>query len=377
MPIVIKGADKGSGVVVWGRKDYIKEAENQLGDTKIYVEVPNDTKPPMNTILNTYIRKRGDFCTDTLNYFIIKDAKFARFYLLSEIHKKLHNVPGRPVISNCGYHTENISSFLDFYLQPIAKKVKSFIKDNNDVLKRLHSLTNLPDNSLLCAMDVVGLYTNILHDEGLPVLRKRLDERDEKDVSTDTLVELVELVLKNNIFNFNEKTLKQKRGIAIGAKFSPPYRILFMAELEEKILEKVDNKPYLWWRHIDDIFFIWEHVEQKLRNFVETLNKFHPTIKFIAEWSQKSIKFLDVTVSLIEVHIEAHLYAKPTDSPQYHCRPYHCKKSIPYSQALHLKRICSKNNFFHIHCNNLEKWLSERGYSEKLVRKETVKGRSK
>ena len=34
--IGIKGADKGSAVVVWDREDYIKEAENQLGDTNIH-----------------------------------------------------------------------------------------------------------------------------------------------------------------------------------------------------------------------------------------------------------------------------------------------------------------------------------------------------
>ena len=240
--IVIKGADKGSAVVVWDREDYIKEAENQLGDTNIYDEVPNDAKPLMNIILNTLenIRKRGDICTDNLNHFIIKDAKFARFYFLPKIHKRLYNVPGRPVISNCGYYTENISSFLDFRLQPIVKKVRSYIKDTDDFLKRLRCLTNLPDNSL-CTMDVVGLYPNIPHDEGFSALRKRLDERNKKDVSTDTLVELAELVLKNNIFNFNQKTLKQKRGTAIGTKLAPPYSILFMAELEEKILEKVNN----------------------------------------------------------------------------------------------------------------------------------------
>ena len=43
--IMIKGADKGAAVVVWDREDYIKEAENQLGDTNIYEEVPNDAKP--------------------------------------------------------------------------------------------------------------------------------------------------------------------------------------------------------------------------------------------------------------------------------------------------------------------------------------------
>ena len=281
---MIKGADKGSAIVVWDREDYIKKAENQLGDSNIYEEVPNDAKSLRNIILNTLenIHKRGDVCTDTLNYFLMKDAKFARFYLLPKIHKRLYNVP---VISNCGYYTENISSFLDFHLQPIAKKVKSYINDTNDFLKKLCSLTNLPSNSLLCTMDVVGLYPNIPPDEGLSALRKRLNESDKKDVSTDTLVEFAELVLKNNIFNFNKRTLKQKRGTAIGTKFAPPYSILFMAELEEKILEIVDNKPYIWWRYIDDIFFIWEHGEEKFRDFVQTLSEIHPTIKFTAEWS--------------------------------------------------------------------------------------------
>ena len=124
--IIIKGADKGSAVAVWDRENYIKEAENQLGDTNIYEEVPKDVKPLKNIILNTLenILIRGDVCTDTSSYFIIKDAKFTWFYLLPKIHRRLHNVPGRPAIWKCGCHTENIYSFLDFHIQPTAKKVK-------------------------------------------------------------------------------------------------------------------------------------------------------------------------------------------------------------------------------------------------------------
>ena len=73
---MIKGADNGSAVLVWNREDYIKEAENQLGDTNIYEEVLNDAKPIMNIILNTFenILKRGDVCTDTLNYYLINKS---------------------------------------------------------------------------------------------------------------------------------------------------------------------------------------------------------------------------------------------------------------------------------------------------------------
>ena len=78
---------------------------------------------------------------------------------------------GGPVIVNCGYHTENISSVFEFHLKPIAKNVKSYIKDTNDFLKKIHSLTDLPGNSL-CTMDTVGLYPK--------VPSSRRDERDEK-----------------------------------------------------------------------------------------------------------------------------------------------------------------------------------------------------
>ena len=113
-------------------------------------------------------------------------------------------------------------------------------------------------------MDVVGLYPNIPHEEGLSALRKRFETRKENYVSTDT-IDLAEVVLKNNIFTFGKNKLKQKRGTAFGTKFAPPYSILLMAELEEEIIKESGYKPYLWWRYIDDIFFLWEHGENKLK----------------------------------------------------------------------------------------------------------------
>ena len=73
-----------------------------------------------------------------------------------------------------------------------------------------------------------------------------------------------------------------------------------MAELEEKIIKESEYKPYLWWRHIDDIFFLWQHGENKLKSFIDKINKVHPTNNFPAEWSETSINSLDGTVSLIE-----------------------------------------------------------------------------
>ena len=128
---------------------------------------------PLNNAIMRALEKisiQVDLSNDTLYYFLAKDPKFAGFYLLPKIRKRLHNAPDRPVISNCGSYTENISSFLDHPLQPIAQKVNSFIKDTYHFLQKIKSLGQLPEGGILCTIDVIGLYPNIPHDEHLPPL---------------------------------------------------------------------------------------------------------------------------------------------------------------------------------------------------------------
>ena len=127
-------------------------------------------------------------------------------------------------------------------MQPLAQKVKFYIKNTNHFLNKIKELGSLPDRAILSTMDVVGLYPNIPHGEGLASLRGFLETRDNKQISSDTLTELAKVVLKNSIFEFDEKTFKQKRATAIGTKFAPPYAILFIADFEEKMLERLKRK---------------------------------------------------------------------------------------------------------------------------------------
>ena len=199
--IVVKGAGKGFGVVVWDRGDYIKEVEKQLGDCDINEEVPDGSKPLISTIHRIIkVRKGENLKKETIKYVEVKDPKFATFYLLPKIYKQLNNVPGRSLTSSGGYYTENISAFLDFHLQPLGQAINSYIKDTNDFPNKLCSLPKLLVYIILCTVDVVGLHLNIPHEEGLSDLRKRLDETVEKYISNNTLFYLAEVVLKEQYF---------------------------------------------------------------------------------------------------------------------------------------------------------------------------------
>ena len=100
----------------------MKEAYRQLDDEEVYEQTLDYLSVLANILMKALekIRLQENLLNDTLDYFLVKDPKFARFYLLSKIRKRLHDVPGRPLISNCGYCAENISSILDYHLQPLA-----------------------------------------------------------------------------------------------------------------------------------------------------------------------------------------------------------------------------------------------------------------
>ena len=160
----------------------------------------------------------------------------------------------------------------------------------------------------------------------------------------------------------------------MGTKMAPAFSNLFMGDFERKALDNSPDKLYLWWRYIDDIFLIWTLGEEKLDKFITNLNSLHPTIKFTSERSTTLIPFLDVNIQIKNGKLETDLYCKPTDKHQYllhsSSHPYHTKKSIPYSLALLLRRICSTEIALQKRFEELQHYLVKRGYKERFVKQQ-------
>lgn len=98
-----------------------------------------------------------------------------------------------------------ISKFVDHWLQPIVKQLPSYIKDTTE-FANLITQTKVPTNCKLVSIDVSSLYTNIPHNEGLEAATNfLLDHKDQDPIRppVQILRELMSIVLKNNIFEFN------------------------------------------------------------------------------------------------------------------------------------------------------------------------------
>ena len=272
--IVINKADKGSTIVVLDRQHYIAEGNKHLSDTNTYrpltLDITSQTKDKINRIL-TQMKKDGFLTTVYTDYCRPpSEHRTSRLYFLKKIHKNPMGI--RPIVSSTNSITENISAFVDHWLQPFVNKLSSHIKDTNEFIKLIEN-TKVPTNCLLVSIDVSSLYTNIPHSEGKAAAVDYLSTNTSDPVQPEPEVigELISLVLENNVFEFNDKHYLQTQGTAMGTKMAPAYANLFMGKIEIK-LQAMTDKIFIWKRFIDDIFIIWTGTNMELEQIIHKAN---------------------------------------------------------------------------------------------------------
>eukprot|EP00061_Rhincodon_typus_P011996 g37411.t1 len=101
-------------------------------------------------------------------------------------------------------------------------------------------------------------------------------------------------------------------------------------------------------RYTDDIFFLWTHGEESLKQVHSDFNKFLPTIRLTNDYSLESVSFLDTRISIKARHLNTPIYHMPIDNlTMLHFSSFHpkqIKKAIPYGQTLRIHRIYSAKN---------------------------------
>ncbi|XP_076455795.1 uncharacterized protein LOC143290328 [Babylonia areolata] len=383
--IVVKPADKGGAITVWHRDLYVEEAKRQLDDWDSYREIPKSTTKSDNTLIRKTIKSaldKGHLSTEAA-YAIYSEPKESNFYLLPKIHKT--NNPGRPIVSVCACPTVIVSDVLDKILQPIVTTLPTYIKGTGDTLRLLDDLS-FPDNSTelhLFTMDIVSLYTSIPHGDGLQALKHYLEKSDIKDLHIPTILRLAELVLSLNSFTFEDRHFQQTRGVAMGTKMGPSFACLFVDYVEEQALNHFSGtQPALFRRYIDDCLGVSTGPREVLLNFVQHLSSFHPALRYTHEVSSSSISFLDLSIS---VHpdspkLSTTIFYKPTDSHAYFLysssHPSSTRNSIPFSQFLRLRGICSSDLDFDKEAQKMSTFFAARHYPEDIVQTALKRARS-
>ena len=218
--IVIKRCDKGAGIIILDFEEYMhafythlnSRLKNADGSTSPYY-IKSDV-----TAVNTANENLEKILQEAKDNYLITNAeydamlpegkKLAKFYCTFKVHKEHKHgeaPPERTIVSGCGATFENANKFIEHHIKHIATTHPTYLQDTPDFLRYIEEINHdgeLPDNAILVTFDVVGLFTNIPEEAGLEALREALMERTAKDIPTEFLVRLMQLILQNNFFEF-------------------------------------------------------------------------------------------------------------------------------------------------------------------------------
>ena len=384
--IIIKQADKGGAVVIMDKQLYLKEAHRQLNDNKYYLQLPTLIQTETATIINSILEKcrQNNFISDKqFTYLSPMNRSFTPryFYLLPKVHKPRrtwphHRMPaGRPIVSDTNSESNRICEYIDYFLQPLANKHLSYIKDTYHFVEKIRN-QEIPNNSFIVTADVTSLYTNMNLDRIISTIKQEFNNNPNPKRPDDLILELLETTLRRNDFEFNGKFFLQTCGIAMGRRYAPSAANIYMKSFDSDAMT-YHIKPLLYSRFLDDIFFIWTESLEKLHDFETYLNGLIPGIQITLKANSQINEFLDTyvykAVENNKTYLRTKVFFKSTDTHQllhrHSFHPKHTFQGIIRSQHIRFKRISSSFEDYKEASDILHKVLKTRGYSASFLRK--------
>ena len=382
---------------------YNKKITEMLENDEYYITIENNEDKKTMTKIKRIINKHNkttQLTTKEIDYLTNFEYKQSNFYGLPKIHKcnqikdaiaqqnkeyiicpEPHDLTFRPIVGSPQAPTQRLSNLIDILLKPFCNHIDSYLKDSLDFLHILPDSTRT--DSILTTFDITNMYSNINTKLGKEAIQYWVDNHPESlhpRFSKQFLIDVIELVLENNTFTFNNRNFRQIKGTAMGSKMSPNYSTLTLGYLEQKLYQHLNHLwgqdtsnqiKHKWKRYLDDCFIIWDLGEDKLNTFINIINNLNPHLKFTIEKNDHNIAFLDIMVIKTGTNIETDIFYKPTDTHQYlhfhSCHPRHTKRSIPYNLARRICTIVSNRVRAKARLEELKKQLILRKYPLKLI----------
>jgi Reverse transcriptase (RNA-dependent DNA polymerase) len=309
--IIITRPDKGRGVVIMDRADYIQKMNTILDDISAFSFINHDPTLDNENELTRFLlvfKKEGFISDQEYKLACSNGSRPARIYGVPKLHKKRENYPLRPVMSATKTVAYGLGKMLATRLNTL-RTGPYMIKDRFDFVRKIRK-SELGDKTMV-SFDVTSLFTNVpltytidlILDKmyptcSLPCKYKQRSRLCVKCKKRRDFEHLLRIATSKTHFIFDKKMYVQHNGVAMGAPLAPIIADIFMSHLEETLMDRLKQSGVCeWYRYVDDTFVLIEPTT-KVENILEILNNFHPSISFTHQpETNGSLPFLDVWVT--------------------------------------------------------------------------------
>ena len=257
--IVVTRPDKGRGVVLLNKADYVSKMETIINDQTKFVCLSTDRtiklESELRKLLNNLL-SNGHISNDFFNLACPYGSLPGRLYGLPEIHKQ--GVPLRPVLSAISTFNYGLGKALSQMLTMIIDK-KNMIRDSFAFVKELLSLPISMSQYKMVSFDITSLYTNIPLNETIDIIINHLYNGNIKPPSTreEDMRRLLVYAAKESHFLFDGKLYQQIDGVSMGSPLAPILAEIFLQDFEKKHSSSFKNMGILYWkRYVDDTYVL-------------------------------------------------------------------------------------------------------------------------
>lgn len=382
--IVITKPDKGSGVVVMDKTEYLQLlSEASIDDTSKFSTI-SDKKPKgrgrppkyyhplfekekeVNSVVRRILPK------DTADTLCTKGSRLAHLYGLPKTHKKKLSV--RPILSATATYNFALAKWLDSKLKPLSINEYT-IADTFNFAREIQELT-FNEDDIIVSYDVVSLFTNVPLDYTIGILVEKAFENNwfcntyNLDITKQDLTDLLKVATKNQLFQFNDQLYVQTDGVAMGSPLGPLLANTFLCNVEE-CLERQHKLPSLYRRYVDDTLAVVKDRSQA-EEFLIALNNCHPSVQFTLELPENgTLPFLGMRLEKQGTRIVTSVYRKSTNKGlllhyQSHVDSRY-KKSLLVTMVHRAHKLSSTADLFKEECKNIVSIFRKLQYPEDLI----------
>ncbi|CAF3855858.1 unnamed protein product, partial [Adineta steineri] len=256
------------------------------------------------------------------------------------------------------------------------KCTRTTIIDGAHLISAMNTYANkglMKPSTLFCTFDIRNLYTMLPQEEALDILVEFLhmhSYRKVKGIPLDSIRKLASIVLKENVFVYDNIIYQQTTGGAMDSSFTLTLANIFMWKWQREFVRRQDISGEFFGRYIDDIFMTWNRSEHELRKLLDQANQWYPNIKLDYKISQ-SLPFLDVLVTNNHGILSTAVYHKPNAEPYVipFCsdHPRHVFVNIIQTLLTRAVRYSSTFETFNYERRSIKLMLLYNGYSSSFI----------
>ena len=319
--VLISKPDKGAGIVLMDKADYIDKMNAILSDGNKFLKMPKEKdktaiiEKAVSKVLRS-MKQTGYIDASMFARLHPTGSVIPRMYGLPKVHKP--GLPLRPILdmSNSPYHP--LAKWLAEILEPVRRELAIYsLRDTFQFVDKVNDLQ--VGDQYMCSLDVESLFTNVPLKETVNYICEYI-ERSNRDVGIPVadLKKLLLLCTENVQFMFNNAIYRQKDGVAMGSPLGPLLADIFMSKLETQLLCPLIEQFTLYCRYVDDIFII-ANKNIGLNEVLSRFNGSHTNVNFMAQdEAEGRLNFLDVCViKRPDGSLKREVYRKKTWTGQY------------------------------------------------------------